>query len=94
MTATIDIDSRPSVGPSWLDDDADDGPPLPFWEQVHRHRVRGAYEEVRSAWRRLDAMYFGRSAASSVDHQAWADALLSLHRALERLRVASSLPLT
>ena len=90
----LDIDSRPLVGPSWLDDDADDGPPLPFWEQVHRHRMRGAYEEVRSAWRRFDAVHLGQSAPSTPDHQARADARRSLHRALERLRVASSLPLT
>jgi hypothetical protein len=60
MTTQPEADQEPGprsasllVAP-WLEDGPDDGPPLPFWEQVYRRRMTRTFAAVRIAWARFD----------------------------------------
>jgi hypothetical protein len=84
------LDPAPLADPWWLDDDVDEGPPLPFWDQVYRRRVRRTYEQVRNAWERFDELCLQRPVLSELDNDARAEARRSLHQALVRLQRLSS----
>lgn len=86
------VDAASFLVAPWLEDGTDDGPPLPFWEQVYRRRMRRTYEAVRIAWARFDEQCLQRPIITDRDLEACQEVRRTLHAALERLRVASSLP--
>ena len=91
--ATV-LDAAPSLGPAWFEDETAESPPLSFWQQVHRGRVRRTYEEIQGAWALFDDLCLQQAITGNADRQACAGVRRSLHQALDRLRIASSIPLT
>lgn len=84
------LDAAPMIDAWWLEDDTDEGSPLPFGEQVYQHRARRTFEDVRSAWRQFDELCLNPTVTSEPDREACATARRTLHRSLEQLRLASS----